>query len=339
MKLSGARARAYPGRPDPAHAGVLIHGADAMRVALARERLVTALIGPEGADEMRLERLEAGTLRGDPAALGDAVRARGFFPGRRAVLVEGAGDALAGAVEAALAQWSEGDAHLIVTATGLRADSKLRKLFEGARNAVAIAIYDDAPEPAEVDEMLAAAGIRPEAPAREDVLALSAALDPGEFRQFVERLSLYGASEGGHVAAGDVAVLAPATGEVEIDALMDATAEGRTGEVGPLVRRLAGQGVGAVDLAIQMTRHFRVLHAGATDPAGPARAFARQRPPVFWKRRDRMAAQVRRLGTTRIEAALGQLLQTDRTLRSGGAAPGLALIERALVRIAVMAAK
>ena len=339
MKLSGARARAYPDRPDPAHAGVLIHGSDAMRVALARERLVAALIGPGGADEMRLERLEAGALRGDPAALVDAVRARGFFPGRRAVLVEGAGDGLAGAVTAALGDWAEGDAHLVVTATGLRADAKLRKLFEGARNAVALAIYDDPPAAEEVDSMLEAAGLRPDAAARDDIQALSATIDPGEFRQFVGKLSLYAASEGGHVAAGDVALLAPATGEVQIDALTDAVAEGRTGEIGPLVRRLAGQGSGAVDLAIQMIRHFRILHTGATDPDGPARAFARQRPPVFWKRRDRMAAQARRLGAARIEAALGQLVQADRTLRSGGAAPGLALIERALVRIAVMAAR
>ncbi|MDO9034803.1 MAG: hypothetical protein Q7U51_06330, partial [Methanoregula sp.] len=43
----------YFAKPDPTKAGVLIAGADPMRVALKRQELIAALIGPEGEGEMR----------------------------------------------------------------------------------------------------------------------------------------------------------------------------------------------------------------------------------------------------------------------------------------------
>ena len=83
VKLAGREAARFLARPDPAAAGVLLFGADAMRVALKRAALVEALIGPEGAAEMRLTRIAAGELRRDPAALLDAVKAVGLLsPGR-----------------------------------------------------------------------------------------------------------------------------------------------------------------------------------------------------------------------------------------------------------------
>ena len=45
MKLSGAAAVGYFGKPDPASTGILIYGQDAMRVALRRQEVILALIG------------------------------------------------------------------------------------------------------------------------------------------------------------------------------------------------------------------------------------------------------------------------------------------------------
>ena len=80
MKLSGAAAARYCARPDPAKAGLLLYGADAMRVALKRQEAILALVGPSAEAEMRLERLSGADLRRDPAAVTDALRAQGFFP-------------------------------------------------------------------------------------------------------------------------------------------------------------------------------------------------------------------------------------------------------------------
>ncbi|MBZ0124171.1 MAG: DNA polymerase III subunit delta, partial [Roseovarius sp.] len=87
MKLAPRDAPGYFARPDPARAGLLIYGADAMRVALRRQQAIAALVGPDGEKEMRLTRMAAADLARDPAALADAMRAQGFFPGPRAVFL------------------------------------------------------------------------------------------------------------------------------------------------------------------------------------------------------------------------------------------------------------
>ena len=69
MKLTGRDAARFLAKPDRSVAGVLLFGADPMRVALKRAALVEALIGPDGAAEMRLERIAGADLRREPALL------------------------------------------------------------------------------------------------------------------------------------------------------------------------------------------------------------------------------------------------------------------------------
>ncbi|MDH5452208.1 MAG: DNA polymerase III subunit delta, partial [Paracoccaceae bacterium] len=137
MKLGGAAANRFFAQPEPERSGILIFGADAMRVALKRQELIAALIGPEGEAEMRLTRIAAGELRKDPAQVQDALKAQGFFPGPRVAFVEEAGDGTAPVLKAALAEWRPGDAMLVVTAGSLTKASALKKLFEGHPNAYA----------------------------------------------------------------------------------------------------------------------------------------------------------------------------------------------------------
>ena len=99
MKLSTGQASAFFAKPDADAAGVLIHGADAMRIALHRQKLVAALIGPMGEEEMRLTRVSAADLRKTPALLLDAV-AMGLL---RRYLVENFGLTAARAVLTQLA--------------------------------------------------------------------------------------------------------------------------------------------------------------------------------------------------------------------------------------------
>lgn len=165
MKLTGREAARYLDAPDRAAAGVLLYG-DPSRVGLRRAGLVEAIIGPDGAAEMRLARIAAADLRRDPPALADAVKAIGFFPGARAVLVEEAGDALAPVIAAALADWRPGDAQILVTAGTLGAASSLRRAFEKAPRAVAIGLYADPPRRDEIEADLARAGIARTTPMR-----------------------------------------------------------------------------------------------------------------------------------------------------------------------------
>ena len=309
-----------------------------MRVAMRRQEVIKALIGPQGEEEMRLTRMNGAELRKDPAMLLDAVKAQGFFPGPRVAFVEDANDTVAGPVTDALTEWREGDAQVVVTAGQLKATSKLRKLFEGHKNAFAAAIYDDPPSRAEIEEVLKKAGLKDiGSDAMRDLTALSRELDPGDFRQTVEKLSLYKLDDDQPVGSGDVAACAPSSTEAEMDDVLHIVAEARPGEIGPVMKRLRAQGVQPVGLCMAASRHFRTLYAAASDPNGPAQGIARVRPPVFGPRRDRMQRQAQAWGAAKLEEAVTLLTDTDLRLRSAGqTAPDMALVERTLIRLAMM---
>ncbi|WP_347311998.1 DNA polymerase III subunit delta [Defluviimonas sp. SAOS-178_SWC] len=337
MKLAGAAATRFFTKPEPDRAGLLIFGADAMRVALKRQEVIAALIGPDGEAEMRLTRIPGGDLRKDPALVDDAMRAQGFFPGPRVAFVEDAGDAAAPVLKGALAGWTPGDAMLVVTAGNLGKSSALRKAFEDHPNAYAVGIYDDPPSREEIEATLTKAGLKEIGrEAMTDLLALARDLDPGDFRQTVEKIALYKFGDATPLTPADVAACAPATIEAEVDDVLHAVAEARSGDVGPLMRRLEGQGVNPVTLSIAAMRHFRTLHVAASAPGGPSEGIARMRPPVFGPRRDRMLRQAQSWGMHRLETALGILTDTDLTLRSASRAPAMAVMERALIRLAML---
>jgi len=337
VKLNGPAAARFFAQPEPGRAGLLIHGADAMRVALKRQEVIAALVGPEGEAEMRLVRLPASDVRKEGARVLDEMTAQGFFPGPRVVFVEDAGDGLAAPIGAALADWQPGDAMLVVTGGLLSRSSALKKLFEDHKNAYAAAIYDDPPGREEIEAMLSRAGLKQVGPAAmTDLTALARALDPGDFRQTVEKIALYKWQDPTPLTPEDVAAMAPQSIEAEVDDVLNAAAEGQTARVVGLMRRLEGQGVGAVTLCIGAMRHFRSLHAAAAHPSGPAEGLARLKPPVFGPRRDRMLRQAQAMGTFRLEQALSLLTETDLTLRSTSRAPAMAVVERALIRLSMM---
>jgi DNA polymerase-3 subunit delta len=335
MKLSPRDASTYFARPDPPKPGLLIYGEDPMRVALKRQEVILAMIGPEGEGEMRLSRHDAADLRKDPALVSDAMRASGFFPGPRAVLIESATDGLADTLAAALDDWTAGDAHLVVAAGQLPPASRLRKLFETRPDTYAAAIYDDPPSRAEIETVLRKAGAGEiSREAMGEIETLSRALDPGDFRQTIEKLALYKRGDATPVSPADVAAVAPTSTEADLDEVIDIVAEGRTAEIGPFLRRLEAQGATAVGLCIAATRHFRTLHAAAADPEGPAKAFGRARVP--FKRKDRMTRQAQTWGAVKAGEAIHLLTDADLTLRSSSRAPDMALVERTLIRLAML---
>ncbi len=337
MKLSARDAVRFCQKPDTEKAAILLYGPDAMRVALKRKTLITALTGPDAELEMRLTRLDAALLRKDPAALSDAAKAVGFFPGLRVVHVETATDTTTKAVKTALDGWQAGDAVLVITAGQLNARSTLRKLVESGRNTVAIGIYTDPPTREEIEAQLAAKGLQNLPPdTMRDIQTLAQDLDPGDLAQTLEKLSLYKLNDPTPATPQDLLDCAPASVDVDLDTLVRHVAEGHSTEIGPHMARLASQGANPTTLTITATRHFRQLHAAAASGQGIDQALSRLRPPVFGPRRDQMARQARNWGLPRLEAALGVLMETDLNLRSSKPFPAMAMTERAFIRIAMM---
>ena len=337
MILKGGEIARYLSRPDPSRPALLIYGQDAMRVALKRAEAVKSLVGENADEEMRLNRLPGAGLRKDPASVLDAVKEVGFFPGPRVVLVEDTPDNAADAIANALKEWQPGDAVIVVTAGALAKSSALRKLFEPHKDAVTAPIYDDPPSEEEVSRWLAEAGLRQVPPAAlREMMILARALDPGDLRQTIEKLALYKYGDDTPLIAEEIALMTPATIEADLDELLNVVAEQRHPEFGSLMRRIEGQGTSPVSLCIAALRHFRALHLAAADPAGPGTALSRMRPPIFGPRRDRMTRQAQSWGLAQLEDAVRSLLDTDLALRGSTRAPQMALVERALIRLAMM---
>lgn len=333
MKLSTRDANAYFAKPDAAKLGLLIYGSDAMRVALKRQEVLAALLGPSAEEEMRLSRIAGGDLRKDPAILADAVKAIGFFPGPRAAFVEDANENSAPAILQAMQDWQPGDAQIIVTAGALKPTSKLRKAFEAHRDAYAAAIFDNPPTRDEIEAGLRAAGMpTPSGDVMGALNDLAQALDPGDFRQTVEKLVLYKLGDDTPLSLSDIAASAPTSTEADVDDVLMVVADGKAHEIGQVMSKLIAQGATPVALCIGAMRHFRALHRAACDTTG--------RPTIFGPNRDRMLAQARRWGAPKLETALTVLTDTDLQLRSAGQnAPAMALVERAFIRLAMLGAR
>ena len=174
---------------------------------------------------MRLTRIAGADLRRDPAALLDAVKATGFFPGpaRRAGRgrrptpppPRSAPPSTTGA-PATPRSWSP-------PATSAPA-ARCARPSRRRRTAVAIGIYADPPGRDEIEAALAAAGLaRPDREAMGEIEALARGLDPGDFAQFVEKLALYKRGDPAPLGARRPRRLRAARWrEAEIDEVLDA---------------------------------------------------------------------------------------------------------------------
>jgi len=98
--------------------------------------------------------------------------------------------------------------------------------------------------------------------------ALSREIDPGDFRQTLEKIALYKLGDAAPLTPEEVSLCAPGSTEADLDDVLNIVAEGRIGEIGPVMARLEAQGTAAVTLLIMATRHFRALHTAASDPGG-----------------------------------------------------------------------
>ena len=341
MKLSSREAERFFSKPDPKCAGLLIYGSDQMRVALKRRQVLDALLGRNAREEMRLERLEGSDLRSSRAPLMDAIKAIGFFPGRRVVLVEGASDACASSVSSVLGAWREGDAVIVATAGRLPGSSRLRKTFESGSNTFAAGIYDDPVSTGEVRHILDKAGIgQMSHNAMAMLTELARTTGPGEFAQIAEVLALYTLGRNRPIDPEDIAAVTPLQNGAEFNDLVNAVADTQTGKIDSLLRRLQSQGASATGLCIAASRHFRGLYTVASDPSGPAAGVRKLRPPVSIKQRDNVLRQARGWGPAKLERAITILADTDLSLRAAGqTAPPMAVIERAMVRLTMLGAR
>jgi len=340
VKLQGRDAAAFCARPDPDCLGVLLHGPDAGQILEQRRRLIAAAMGGE-TDPMRLTELDAGEARRDASAIDAALRARGFFPGRRVVLIAGGTDGLAKPLGAVVGDLTAEDALLVVTADVLPTRSGLRKLFEGTRGLIALQFFADAMDGPAIDAALAEAGLTAGLTdeARAALADLAREMDHGGFAQFLRLVALYGLDCTRPLDGPDIEALAPRGLEAEIDDFVAAVADGRPKALGGLLRRLKASGAAPVSVLLALQRHFRVLLRAASLPGGGEAALNAMRPPLWGPRRRAVAAQLRSWTLPRLEQAARLIFEADGRLRSAARPPEWAVVERCALRLAIMGAR
>ncbi|MEM8792693.1 MAG: DNA polymerase III subunit delta [Pseudomonadota bacterium] len=337
MKLNAAAAEAFVDTPNLDLCGALLHGPDSGVLARARQQMVAAIA--EG-DDLRLTNLDGAVATKEIADLDGALRARGFFPGRRAVVVEGAKDGLAKGLTDILDDLTAEDAFLIVVSGQLNARSSLRKLFEGHRSVAALGLYPKAMTANDVSAHLRKLGFKAAfSPDAENLLVGTlAAMDPGAANQLIEKIAISFSRSEKEIGPGDLAPHLPLSMDAAADDLIDAVIDGRPEAVGPLLRKVTAGGTNAIQIMIQTSRRFRDLVSVSGADDGIDAAIGRLRPPVFGPRRQRVAAAVWRWGT-KLESATRLLYTTERQLRSAGSRPDDAMVERCLLRLAMMGAR
>lgn len=334
MNIGGARIEKFLKHPDAKVACALVFGPDQ---GLVRER--AEILGRSAVEDLsdpfRVVELSGAALRADPARLADEAAALSFTGGRRLVRVREAGDAVAGIFESFL-ESSAGGALIVVEAGDLPKRSSLRRVFEEADNAVAIACYPDDERAlrAVIAETLKGSDltIAPEALA---VLMERLGGDRSQTRSELEKLVLY---VQGHdtVCVDDVLACVGDSVAASLDTVVYAAADGDPVALDRALTRAFLEGVSPVAVLRALARHLERLHLASTVAAGgasPDQAMARLRPPVIFKVADRFRRQMAAWPMGRLATALDIAIAAELDCKTTGL-PAEAVCARALMRIA-----
>ncbi|HEY4944195.1 MAG TPA: DNA polymerase III subunit delta [Rhizomicrobium sp.] len=315
----------------------LIFGPDQGLVRERAEKLIKSVV-PDLKDPFLIADLDDSVLSSDPARLADEAAAISMLGGRRVVRVRGAGNALAKLFERFLDD-PAGDALIVVEGGDLAKGTGLRKVFEGADNAAAIACYGDNARdlPELVREALKAEGLAIAPDALADAAARLGS-DRGVTRRELEKLALY-ARGAKQVTLEDVRAVLGDEAEVRTEEALDAAGQGDLKKLDTALERLWVSGTSpAAILRMAMSQFQRLALAKSEMEKGSTLddAMRKLRPPIHFMRQASFKAQAGLWDTPRLLEALDLLLETEALSRTT-AVPAETVTARALFSIAAMA--
>jgi len=334
VKIAAGRVEGFVKSPDGSARAILVYGPDSGLVRERVERLVKAVV-PDLKDPFRIAELTPARLKEDPARLADEAAAIALTGGRRAVVVRDAGDGVTTAIASFLAD-PKGDALVVLEGGELGPRSSLRKLFEGADNAAALACYadDGGNLAAVIQEELKAAGLT----AEPDALAFLADHLGGDrrlTRSELVKLALYMGGPG-RVRLEDAVASVGDSAALSLDDLALATAEGDHATAQRVLDRLLREGNQPVSVLRAVARHFVRLHFAAglmTQGRSAGEAMGALKPPVIFKAAERFKRQLGRWPADRLGKALELLIDAEAECKTTGS-PAAELTSRALMSLA-----
>ena len=315
----------------------LIFGPDQGLVRERAETLIRSIV-PSLKDPFLIADLDDATLTADPARLFDEAAAIPMLGGRRVVRVRSAGNALAKLFERFLDE-PAGDALVVVEGGDLAKGTGLRRVFEAADNAAAIACYSDNARdlPDIVREFMKTASLSIAPDALADA-ASRLGSDRGVTRRELEKLALYvhGRKE---VTLEDVRAVLGDEAEVRGEEALDAAGQGDIKRLDTALERLWVAGMSAIAIVRMALSHFqRLALVRAAIDAGEATdgAMKKARPPIHFMRAASFRSQLGAWDSERLGEALDLLLETEALCKTTSVPPET-VTARALFNIASMA--
>jgi DNA polymerase-3 subunit delta len=316
----------------------LVYGPDPGKVGEITRTLIRQVVGSLD-DPFTVTRLSDETLAEDLQRLADEVFSRPMLGLRKAIWVTDAGAAFVRGYEQLGELPADGNI-LVAEAANLPKSARLRTIFEKSPDAQAIACYEDSPQDLDllVDEAFAEARLNLTPDAKSALLHYlgeNRALSRAE----IDKLILYCHGKD-KVALAHVEAISSGKTTAELSELTDAVFSGDLPGTASLADRQMKAGVSGSRLLSGAAYHLALLERLTLDvEAGSplAQVVKMARPPIFFRRQDSMAHQLKIWDGDTLSSAAQSLSRAVQQTREFPALEDQ-IAERSLLSIARLAA-
>ncbi len=291
-----ARVASYVARPDPRARAFLVHGTDGGLIrenAAALARSLSEAIG--GAPEC--VRLTEDDLENEPERLAVEIQTLSMFSPRKIIRVKASGRSTQALGRFAWDNIPE-TVSVIVEAGNLKKDTKLRTVFEKAPHLVALPCHDS-DDPAThaqfIRSELSAAGMSIDKQAEHHLVSVLGG-DHGVTRSEIAKLITY-AHGSQQLTIDEISAVVGDASHTTLDAAVDTFLDGDVSDALRQITKLQAEGIPADVLLYALGQHLaRLLRLLARMDTGANvdTALRSFRPPVHFRRADRMKHQIRR---------------------------------------------
>lgn len=337
VAIKAAQAASFLKALEPRIVAVLVYGEDAGLVS-ERAKAAADAFAARSKPPGEILRIEDSDLDTDPDRLHTELRTVSMFGGARVVRTSTSRKVNVQLLKSLL----EPDAMtgtLVVEGGGLRRDDAMLKLFDGSSIAASVPCYPDEARDldAVVKQALSAAGmdIAPEA---RQLLVSRLGADRAMTRSEIDKLLLY-AHGTQRITMEDVEAVVGDASEMAIDAILMSVSGGNGRKAIMELDRAVAAGDSPQGIIVMTLRHFQRLHRlrAALDQGRSFDDAARSlRPPLHFKARGTIEAQIRTWEMARLDRAIAVISRTAKDARLSSQLEAT-LTERMMLELAAMA--
>ncbi len=338
VAIKTQQAAAFLKSIEPRMVAVLLYGDDAGLVserARAAANAFAARSNPPG----EILRVEESDLDSDPDRMHTELRTVSMFGGARVIRTSTGRKINTPFLKPLLEPGAIAGA-LVVEAGSLRREDALLKLFEGSSVAAAVPCYPDEARDvaAVVREAMTEAGVEIADDARQMLVGRLGA-DRALTRAEIDKLLLYVHGRG-KVTLEDVEAVVGDASELAIDGILLSVSGGNGRKAITELDRAVASGESPQGIIVMTLRHFQRLHrlrSGIDQGRSFEDAARSLRPPLHFKSRGAIEAQIRSWDATRLDRAIAVISRTAKDARLSSQLEAT-LTERMMLELAAMVA-